>query len=207
MVKPHKQKSISVGQNRFDIEGNSSAWNLINKLIENPQDLKWNNAVVGDNSGTNQENQMRKSQVSWLKSNELKKELWEIINTYNHEISGWKYDIQAVEDIQYTVYVDGGHYDWHIDCGLSNEDLGVESEENFDRKISVSIFLNDPDEYEGGELDVETKGPLDDPRYDTFKLPKGSMIVFPSSTYHRVRPVTSGIRKALVVWFIGPSFR
>ena len=75
------------------------------------------------------------------------------------------------------------------------------------RKISISIWLNDPDEYEGGELDIEVGGPRDDLRYHTFKLPKGSIIVFPSHSWHRVRPVTSGVRKSLVVWFSGPPFR
>ena len=82
--------------------------------------------------------------------------------------------------------------------------------QEFNRKISVTIWLNDPQEYEGGEFDLEVRGPsLPDwmRRYDTFKLPKKSIIIFPSNKWHRVRPVTSGIRKALVLWFQGPPFR
>ena len=75
------------------------------------------------------------------------------------------------------------------------------------RKISITIFLNDPDEYGGGELDIETRGPKEKMRYDTFKLHKGSIVIFPSNKWHRVRPVTSGVRKSLVTWFSGPPFR
>lgn len=57
--------------------------------------------------------------------------------------------------------------------------------------VSATLFLNDPDAYEGGELTIE----------DTFgqhgvKLPAGSMVVYPSSSVHQVSPVTSGERIA-----------
>ena len=72
----------------------------------------------------------------------------------------------------------------------------------------MTIWLNDPDEYEGGEFDIETKSPLEEIRYDTLKLSKGSIVIFPSNkVWHRVRPVTSGERKSLVGWFSGPAFR
>ena len=75
------------------------------------------------------------------------------------------------------------------------------------RKLSMTIWLNDPDEYEGGEFDIEIRGPRMDVRYDTLKLKKGSIVVFPSDKWHRVRPVTSGVRKSLVTWFRGPPLR
>ena len=71
----------------------------------------------------------------------------------------------------------------------------------------MTIWLNDPDEYEGGELDIEYQGPREDIRYDSLKLPKGSIVIFPSDKWHRVRPVTFGVRKSLVTWFRGPPFR
>ena len=75
------------------------------------------------------------------------------------------------------------------------------------RKLSTTIWLNDPDEYEGGEFDIEVNGPLDSIRYETLKLSKGSIVIFKSDKWHRVRPVTSGVRKSLVTWFRGPPFR
>ena len=75
------------------------------------------------------------------------------------------------------------------------------------RKLSTTIWLNEPDEYEGGEFDIEVRGPHDESRYDSLKLPKGSIVVFPSNKWHRVRPVTSGVRKSLVTWFRGCPFK
>ena len=115
--------------------------------------------------------------------------------------------------MQYGIYSDGGHYDWHIDNYpapipiTTRRSLSGNSTMMVNRKISVTIFLNDPDEYEGGELDIETDGPRADPRYNTFKLSKGSIVVFPSNRWHRVRPVTSGVRKSLVAWVFGPPFK
>ncbi len=61
--------------------------------------------------------------------------------------------------------------------------------------ISCTLFLAEPDEYDGGELVIE----------DTFgeqrvKLPAGDMIVYPSSSVHRVTPVTRGARIASFFW-------
>jgi PKHD-type hydroxylase len=61
--------------------------------------------------------------------------------------------------------------------------------------VSCTLFFSDPDDYQGGELVVE----------DTFgshkvKLPAGDMIVYPSSSVHRVEPVTKGARVASFFW-------
>ena len=72
------------------------------------------------------------------------------------------------------------------------------------RKVSMSLLMND--EFEGGELDIEIYKPGTEPRYDTIKLPKGSAVFFQSDRWHRVRPVTKGIRKSLVAWFYGPPY-
>ena len=72
------------------------------------------------------------------------------------------------------------------------------------RKISMSLFLNE--DYEGGDFDLEIYKPEVDPRYKSFKLPKGSAIFFQGDKWHRVRPVTSGVRKSIVAWFYGPPY-
>lgn len=61
--------------------------------------------------------------------------------------------------------------------------------------LSATLFLSEPDEYDGGELVVE----------DTFgsqsvKLPAGDLILYPSSSVHRVEPVTRGTRLAAFFW-------
>ena len=73
--------------------------------------------------------------------------------------------------------------------------------------VSMSLFLSNPDEYEGGELDLELYGPDAYPeRSNTFRCLKGEALFFQSDYWHRVRPVKSGVRKSLVAWFFGPPF-
>lgn len=76
------------------------------------------------------------------------------------------------------------------------------------RKLSVTISLNDPSEYKGGNLKFDL-GPHGKSRYHTCKeiRPKGSIIVFPSHVYHQVTPVTHGTRYSLVAWNLGKPFR
>ena len=61
--------------------------------------------------------------------------------------------------------------------------------------ISCTLFLSEPDDYDGGELIVsDTYGEHD------VKLPAGDLIVYPSSSLHRVQPVTRGTRLAAFFW-------
>jgi PKHD-type hydroxylase len=61
--------------------------------------------------------------------------------------------------------------------------------------LSATLFFNDPEEYEGGELELET-----DSGTESLKLPAGDMIVYPTTMIHRVTPVTSGARLASFFW-------
>jgi PKHD-type hydroxylase len=76
------------------------------------------------------------------------------------------------------------------------------------RKISVTISLNDPSEYDGGNLEFDL-GPHRPDRYHTCTeiRPKGSIIVFPSHVHHQVTPVTRGTRYSLVCWSLGAPFK
>jgi len=76
------------------------------------------------------------------------------------------------------------------------------------RKLSVTISLNDPSEYDGGNLKFDL-GPHRPDRYHTCEeiRPRGSIIVFPSHVYHQVTPVTRGTRYSLVAWNLGKPFK
>ena len=78
---------------------------------------------------------------------------------------------------------------------------------DFIRELSIEKIDLLKVNIEGGEFDIEIIGPREDIRYETLKLSKGSIVIFPSDKWHRVRPVTSGERKSLVTWFRGPPFR
>ena len=69
----------------------------------------------------------------------------------------------------------------------------------------MSLFLND--DYEGGDFDLEIYKPGTDPRYESFRLNRGQAIFFPADTWHRVQPVTKGLRESIVAWFYGPPYQ
>ena len=102
--------------------------------------------------------------------------------------------MKLTEPGQFTHYLTGGFYDWHMD----NDVLGKHQPPV--RKISMTLLLSDPSTFEGGELEFMSKG-------KTAKLQQGQAIFFASWLQHRVKPVTQGERKSLVMWFGGPSFK
>lgn len=67
------------------------------------------------------------------------------------------------------------------------------------RKLSASVLLSDPADYEGGEVAFEA--------FESIRAPLGSALIFPSFAIHEVRPVTAGTRYAMVAWVHGPTFR
>ena len=103
-------------------------------------------------------------------------------------------DIRITENAQFTEYPEGGFYDWHMDC-----DVNMQHEPPV-RKISMTLLLNDPKEFEGGDLELMAPGKFAD-------LKQGHAICFASFLNHRVAPVTRGMRQSLVVWFGGKAFR
>ena len=107
----------------------------------------------------------------------------------------WNFVLSTLENVQISKYAaeSGGHYAWHID--------GTEPKDGMQRKLSVSILLNDPSEFEGGELQI--KG-IDS---NNILTKRGSIVVFPSFIEHRVTPVTKGVRYSAVTWALGPAFR
>ena len=112
---------------------------------------------------------------------------------FGYKLEGWG------DGIQYTEYNGkGSHYDWHTDCCECRHLPG------FVRKLSVSLLLSSPDEYEGGELQIKYPGHQG---IDTLKPELGQAIIFPSQALHRVKPLESGKRISLVGWYGGPPFR
>ena len=86
-------------------------------------------------------------------------------------------------------YESGNEYGRHVDDAL----MGSQRKERSD--ISLTLFLNNPDEYEGGELISYSS--MGEKRV---KLPAGQAVTYPSCTLHRVAPVTKGTRVAAVTW-------
>jgi PKHD-type hydroxylase len=89
-------------------------------------------------------------------------------------------------------YEQGQHFGNHIDNAvrilpLSNQKIRTD--------ISATLFLSEPDAYEGGELLIE-----DTYGVHSIKLPAGHLVVYPASSLHRVKPVTKGQRLASFFW-------
>lgn len=85
---------------------------------------------------------------------------------------------------------DGGHYGAHIDNAIMGE-----GEARMRTDLSFTLFLTDPEAYEGGELVVHAAGMT-----QTIKGKAGELVLYPSSSIHEVRPVTSGTRIVCVGW-------
>ena len=89
-------------------------------------------------------------------------------------------------------YENGGNYGNHVDNAIMYD---MQKQKSYRTDISCSLFFTDPEEYEGGEMVIE----------DTFgthevKLPAGDLILYPSTSLHRVEPVTSGVRMVSFMW-------
>lgn len=90
----------------------------------------------------------------------------------------------------YARYTSGMAYGGHIDDPV----MGAAGA-RYRSDVSVTVFLSDPDQYEGGELCIESpQGPVE------IKLPAGQALLYDSTCYHSVKPVTSGERLVAIAW-------
>jgi len=139
----------------------------------------------------------RSSLIQWLErapeTDWIFAKIADVIQRVNYQY--YNFDLTGLgEPTQLSNYKSNanGGYDWHIDS-ISTGLI---------RKLSLSLQLSHPDEYEGGDLEIMTgQEPMKIGRK------RGLIAVFPSWTLHRVTRVTSGERKSLVQWVTGPQFR
>jgi PKHD-type hydroxylase len=89
----------------------------------------------------------------------------------------------------YARYTKGMGYGEHIDDPVMGEKQRYRSD------IAITVFLNSPEEYEGGELNIQTPYGL-----QKIKYPAGDAVLYPASTRHQVSPITSGKRLVAVTW-------
>lgn len=170
----------------------------VEKIIALEDLQKFTKGAVGDvNKGQVSEN-TRDSDVMWIYPEENSIWLFEkFANLVSHvNYDHFLYDIDGFDSFQYTRYREEEHYTWHCDS--------FGSYQNFERKISASILLTDPNHYEGGEFEIVLGGNVNNPVI--VKPKKGDVIFFASWMPHRVTPVKSGVRKSLVCWVLGKRF-
>jgi PKHD-type hydroxylase len=149
-------------------------------------------------------NDVRRSMVSFHLPNEENGWIFERLNYVIEMINNRWYnvDINGYDQFQYTEYHDHnqGHYGWHSDIFFGPPPADSHTET---RKLSLTLLLNEPEiDFEGGELQFGHES-----KQESVKMKKGTIVVFPSFSLHRVAPVTRGIRKSIVVWTIGPKWK
>ena len=156
----------------------------------------------------------RKSDIVWMNDRWIYKEIHPYIHEANRN-AGWNFEWDFSESCQFTKYGVGQYYGWHCDSWDKPYDKPDDLNSHGKiRKLSVTISLNDPDEYVGGNLEFDFRNQVDWERNKKKAIksceeirPRGSIIVFPSFCWHRVAPVTSGTRYSLVIWNLGRPFK
>ena len=151
---------------------------------------------IGKRPGGGYDPDKRITTISWIPFKEMPEMYRDIEKTMlqaNNNHFGFD-GMRLTEPAQFTHYPTGGFYQWHMD----NDVVGKHQPPI--RKISMTLLLSPENEFEGGELEFMSKG-------KTAKLKQGQAIFFASWLQHRVKPVTRGERKSLVMWFGGPSFK
>ena len=140
---------------------------------------------------------IRITQTAWIAPSPQSQWIYDRIQRVARALNdqSYQFDLRGFsENLQYTIYngTEGGHYDWHVDHGP----LKVQ------RKLSISVQLSDPSDYEGCNLEFQAGNKL-----ETAPRNLGAVVAFPSYVLNRVTPCTRGTRKALVAWTTGPKLR
>ncbi len=168
-------------------------------IINMGHQQKAEEAKVGhkDQAGGKHDTKKRITTISWIPFNALP-DMYKIIERTMLQVNGNHFGYEGVqisEPAQFTEYPKGGFYDWHMDAEVHGQNEAPV------RKISMTILLSNPSEFEGGTLEFMTEGnaPPD--------LKQGQAIFFCSLIRHRVAKVKKGIRRSLVMWFGGPPFK
>jgi len=155
----------------------------------------------------------RNSKVIGLDEPWIYKAIQPFVHTANQN-AGWNFEWDWSEPAQFTQYKKGMHYNWHRDS--TAEPYPSEAGSSFTgkiRKLTSVLVLSNPSEYKGGELEFQFQA--EDPQFNKGRkikvanevAPKGSIIVFPSFVWHRVKPVTKGVRYSMPTWHIGYPFK
>ena len=193
---------------------------IINVGLKQKDDL----ALVGNLSEKKQVNdkipkkdlkdlkKIRQSNIAWLDFPWI----YHLIQPYVHKANanaGWNFDWDFSESVQFTKYKLNQFYDWH--CDSWDKPYNRPDNPNIHgkiRKLSVTVSLSDPKDYKGGILEFDLKNQSSSKKKKTTIeckeiIPRGSIVVFPSFVWHRVKPVTKGTRYSLVMWNCGYPFK
>jgi PKHD-type hydroxylase len=170
--------------------------------------LNWSKTVpalkgkIGIDGGLKENLSVRSSTIRFIQNHECKEldivrdRLWLMMRQANNDF--FQFNIHSLDFMQVAEYHESykGFYNKHQDTFWLNNS-------HKHRKLTCIVQLTDPDEYEGGDIEL----------FDTHQYPpnneirrKGTVLFFPSFVYHQVNPVTKGKRESLTCWFEGPCW-
>ena len=159
-----------------------------NAIIDEFKDAEYKDALVGGKGLVD----MRCTKVHWVDPRHL---LNRVMDSIMLEANSkyFNYAIDGSEQLQFGSYGVGGKYEWHTDCLADRP---------HHRKLSTTLQLSSPDDYEGGDFEF-----FAGTEHENLDLRKqGSVVVFDSRDWHRITPITKGVRYSLVMWSFGPKF-
>ena len=168
---------------------------LCKEIIDLSSTLKKEQGKIQQKERRDYDEKGRHSTISWLPFNKMQPmydDLIYLVQKINRNHFGFS-NIQITEQAQVSEYSKGQFYHWHTDSTI---DMDIEPPV---RKLSMTLLLNDPSEFEGGNLEIAGK--------KMSHMKQGHAAIFASFLQHRVTPVTKGVRKSLVVWFNGEPFK
>ena len=183
---------------------------ICDDIIATGKQSKLKNALTGKAKRlTPAVQKQRKSNVSFFSDRWIYNEIHPYVHTANKN-ADWNFQWDFSEACQFTQYNKGQFYDWHCDSWDRPYDNPTTKKHGKQRKLSVTVSLSDPKDYKGGELEFKSVDNHSGKQYTTLCkeiIPRGSIVVFPSHTWHRVKPVKKGIRHSLVMWNLGWPFK
>lgn len=144
---------------------------------------------------------VRKVWLTFLEHNTQTDFIYKKINAVAKKVSTEFFGIDITQynelGFWYSTYSSTDHYAWHADKteAYVTKNTGMV-------KLSLITQISDPSEYEGGTVEI-----MSDDGIKTIDKRTGLIYAIPGYTAHRVTPITSGQRRVLVSWFLGPKFR
>ena len=189
------RSSIEVKNQILQDENLISKIKLCKEIIDLSSTLKKEQGKIYHQEVRDYDENRRHSTISWIPFNKMQPmydDLIYLVQKINRNHFGFS-NIQITERAQVSEYSKGQFYDWHTDSPI---DMDTEPPV---RKLSMTLLLNDPSKFEGGNLEIAGK--------KMSHMKQGYAAIFASFLQHRVTPVTKGVRKSLVVWFNGEPFK
>tara|TARA_B100000575_G_C23140812_1_gene663808 strand:+ start:5397 stop:6002 length:606 start_codon:yes stop_codon:yes gene_type:complete len=173
---------------------NDKEIDIINNTLK---ELPWKKAQLNNPGGSEKiDEKIRISDIKFIPFDNKTEWFYKKIFGKTKEMNEKYYNFKLhglVDNLQYGRYLEDGKYEFHIDNGSGKAKY---------RKLSCSILLSDPSDFEGGNFQIYNSCKI-----SNYNLKKGEIIFFPSWTLHRVKPVTDGERMSLVGWFGGTPYQ